>query len=91
MKQVKMEPQSVQLKAGGMAHVTITNGAPGLVDLVVAGKLQGVEAKLDHAKLKSGETATLTFRAVEGANSGVLNVQVEQTTQVLPVQIKIVE
>jgi hypothetical protein len=91
MKQVKMDPQSVQLKPGETAQVTITNGAPGPVDLVVYGKLAGVDTKFDRPKLKSGEKATLTFTAAKGAKSGALNVVVEQTTQTLPVQITIVE
>ncbi len=91
MTQVKMDPQSVQLKAGETAQVTITNGAPGPVDLVVMGKLPGIEAKLDQAKLKSGATATLTVRAAKAAKSGVLTVQVEQTTQTLPLPIKILD
>ncbi len=91
MNQVKMDPQSVQLKPGGTAAVKVTNGAPGPVDLILTGKITGVEAKFDHAKLKSGESATLTFHAGQTAQSGVITVQVEQTTQLLPVQVKFVE
>jgi hypothetical protein len=91
MKQVKMDPQSVKLKVGETAHVTVTSSAPGPVDLVVMGKLPGVETKFDEAKVKSGGTATLTVRAVKGAKSGLLTVQVDQTTQQLPLVVTIVE
>jgi len=91
MKQVKMEPQSVQLKVGATAEVAITNGAPGPVDLVVNGPLAGIEAKFDQSNVKSGAKATLTLHAVKGAKSGDLTVAVEPTTQVLTVQVKIVE
>ena len=91
MRQVKMEPQSVQLKVGATAEVAITNGAPGQIDLVVNGALPGIEAKFDQSNVKSGGKATLTLRAVKGAKSGDLTVAVEPTTQVLTVQVKIVE
>jgi hypothetical protein len=71
--------------------VTITNGAPGPVDLVVNGPLAGIETKFDQSNVKSGAKATLTLRAVKGARSGELTVAVEPTTQVLTVQVKIVE
>ncbi|MCU1236292.1 MAG: hypothetical protein JWP63_4259 [Candidatus Solibacter sp.] len=91
MNQVKMEPQSVELKEGESAKVTITSAAPGSVDLVVNGKLGSVEAKLDDAKVKSMGKAILTVHAGKGAKSGTLNVEVVQTTQTLPLQVKIVE
>jgi hypothetical protein len=53
--------------------------------------LPGVEAKLDRPLLQAGGKAILTLRAAKGAKSGVLNVQVEQTMQLLPIQITIVE
>jgi hypothetical protein len=91
MKQVKMEPQSVQLKVGATAELTITNGAPGPIDLTVNGPLPGIEAKFDPSNVKSGGKATLTLRAVKGAKSGDLTVAVEPTTQVLTIPVKIVE
>ena len=91
MTQVKMDPQSVRLKPGETARVTFSNSAPGPVDLVMTGKLAGIEARFDHSKVKPGEDATLTLRAAKEAKSGVLNVQVEQTTQTLPLHVTIVE
>jgi hypothetical protein len=91
MKQVKMDPQSVRLKAGESAKVTLTSSAPGPVDLLVVGRLDGVEAKFDDAKVKSGGSATLTVHAAKGAKSGLLTVRVDQTTQQLPLVITIVE
>jgi hypothetical protein len=92
MAQVKMEPGSVKVKPGATAQVSLTNTAPGSVDLVIAGKLAGIEAKLDHAKLKAGEKATLTVTASKTAKAGgTLTVQVEQTTQTLPLQVTILE
>ena len=91
MKQTKMEPQSVRLKVGESAEVTITNAAPGPATLNINGKLLGVEATFDEKNLKAGGKATLTVRAEKGAKSGMLNVVVEQTAQALPLQVTIVE
>ncbi len=60
MSQVKMDPQSMRLKGrrDGARHPD-RSSAPGPVDLVLNGRLAGVEAKFDDAKVKSGGTATL--------------------------------
>ncbi|MGD0774140.1 MAG: hypothetical protein ABSC05_15090 [Candidatus Solibacter sp.] len=90
-KQIQLDKNSVRLKPGESAEVTISNGAPGLTSLLLPGTLSGVEAKLDRSVLQVGGKAVLTLRAAKGAKSGVLNVQVEQTLQLLPIQITIVE
>jgi hypothetical protein len=46
---------------------------------------------LDVASVPAGGKAVLTLHAAKGAKSGVLNVQVEQTLQLLPIRITIVE
>jgi hypothetical protein len=53
--------------------------------------LPGVESKLDKSIIPGGGKAVLTLHAVKGAKSGVLNVQVELSGQLLPVQVTIVE
>ena len=90
-KQVQLDKDSVRLKPGETAQVTITNGAPGLTSLTVPTPLPGIEAKLDKSDLQAGEKAVLTLRAEKGPLSGVLNVRVVQTTQVLPIQITVVQ
>ena len=89
--QIQLDKDAVRLKAGESAEVTITNRAPGLMSLSVPAALPGLEAKLDKSTLSAGGKATLTLRAAKGAKSGVLNVQVELTMQLLPIQITIVE
>jgi len=91
MKQLKLEPQSVQLKEGESAQVTISSVAPGTVDLTISGKPPGVDGKFDVAKVPSMGKVTLTVKAAAGAKSGTLIVQVVQTTQLLPLEVKIVE
>jgi hypothetical protein len=90
-KQIQLDKSVVRLKTGESAEVTITNSAPGPMSVSVPAALPGLEAKLDRGTLPAGGKATLTLRAAKGAKSGVLNVQVEPTMQLLPLQITIVE
>ena len=90
-KQVQLDRSAVRLKPGESAEVTISSAAPGEVLLLLPEAFPGVEAKLDKSALPAGGKATLTLRAAKGAKSGVFNVQVEQTMQLLPIQIAIVE
>jgi hypothetical protein len=89
LKQVKVDKSSVSLKAGESAQVTIANGAPGVMNISVTGKIAGVEGKLDRNSLKSGEQAKLTILAGAGAKSGVLTIVVEQTSEYIPIQIEV--
>ena len=86
---VKADKDSVTLKPGESDTVTIRNGAPGIMDISVAGKIPGVEAKLDHVNLKIGDQAVLTLQAGDGAKSGLVSIKVEQTGQVIPIQVSI--
>ena len=87
--QVKADKASVSLKAGETGQVTITNGAPGTMNISLTGSVPGLEVKLDRTVLNTGEKAVLTVRAGNDAKSGVLSVQVEQTNQVIPIQVAI--
>jgi hypothetical protein len=87
--QVKADKSVVSLKPGIEEQVTITNGAQGLVSLELTGKLPGVDVKLDRMNLAAGEKAILTLRAGSDAQPGVLSLRVEQTNQVIPIQVKI--
>jgi hypothetical protein len=86
---VKADKASVTLKAGESEQVTITNGAPGAMNISLTGTLPGVEVKLDRTILNAGEKAVLTVQAGADAKSGVLSIQVEQTNQVIPIQVGI--
>jgi hypothetical protein len=90
-KQIQLDKNAVRLKAGESAEVTISNSAPGPMALSLSPALSGIEVKLDKATIPAGGKVVLTLRAAKGAKSGVLNVQVEQTLQVFPIQIAIVE
>jgi hypothetical protein len=87
--QVKADKASVSLKVGESEQVIVTNSAPGTMNISVTGSLPGVEVKLDRTVLNTGEKAVLTFQASNEAQSGVLSIQVEQTNQVIPIQVAI--
>ena len=53
--------------------------------------LPGIEASWTSLAVPASGKSVLTLRATKGAKSGVLNVKVEQTLQMLPIQIAIVE
>jgi hypothetical protein len=89
MSLVKADKDSVSLKPGQSENVTIRNGAPGIMDIQLVGTVPGVEAKLDHANLKVGDQAVLTLQAGDGARSGIVNIKVEQTGQVIPVKVSV--
>jgi hypothetical protein len=87
--QVKADKTAVSLKAGESDQVTISNSAQGPMSISIMGAPPGVEVKLDRMDLKSGEKALLTFRAGADAKPGILSIRVEQTNQVIPIQVSI--
>jgi hypothetical protein len=87
--QVKADKQSLTLKPGEPQQVTITNSAPGLINISLYSSTPGVEVKIDRSQLKAGEKATLTFRASGAARPGTVNIQVDQTNQIIPIQVSI--
>jgi hypothetical protein len=86
---VQLDKKSVTLKPGKSETVTIANGAPGTMKISLGARPAGVEGKLDHTSLKAGEKAALTLRAAKNAKPGILNVVVEQTGQILPIQVNV--
>jgi hypothetical protein len=87
--QVKADKSVVSLKPGGEEQVTLTNSAQGPLTLALTGTLPGVNVKLDHMNIGAGEKAIVALRAGTGAKPGVLSLRVEQTNQVIPIQVKI--
>jgi hypothetical protein len=84
-----VDKESVSLKAGESEQVTITNSAPGIVNISLVGSVPGVEVKLDRTALNAGGKAMLALRAGNGAKPGTLSIQVEQTNQIIPIQVAI--
>jgi hypothetical protein len=87
--QVKLDKNQVELKPGVSETVTITNGAPGAMTLLIRTPIPGIATRLDKSALQSGEKAVLTMTANAAAVSGSLEVQVEPIGQVLPIQVSV--
>jgi hypothetical protein len=87
LKQVRADKESVRLKAGQPEQVTITNFAPGPMDISVFGAIAGVEAKIDQANLKIGGKAVLTLIANRRVENGLLTIRVEQTGELIPIRV----
>ena len=87
--QVKADKPVVSLRPGEPEQVTVTNGAHDPVTLSLTGTLPGVDVKLDRMNLGSGEKAIVTLQAGNTAKSGVLSLRVEQTNQVIAIQVRI--
>lgn len=89
LSQVKADKPAVSLKQGEPQQVTLTNSAQGSVTISLTGTVPGVDIKLDRMNLGAGEKAVVTLQAGNNAKPGVLSLRVEQTNQVIPIQVKI--
>ena len=88
-KQVRLNKNEVSIAAGESAEVLITNSAPGAMDLSVKALSAGVEAKLEKTRLQSNETGVLKIGTTKQAQPGVVNLVVEQTGQIIPIQVNL--
>ena len=88
---VKADKETVELKAGMSEKVTISNSAPGNMDLTIVGRIPGIEATLDHTQLKVGDRAILTLKASDKPQPGLVSIRVEQTGLVIPIQVMVPE
>jgi hypothetical protein len=88
---VKVDKDAVDLKPGETAKVTIINASSGFMSVVIQTALDGLDVTPERLELKAQGNAVLTLRATATAKSGSLTLQVEQTNQVIPIQVKIPE
>jgi hypothetical protein len=86
---IKLDKTVAHLKPGASDQVTISNNAQGAVSIALTGTVPGVDVKLDHMDIKSGEKAVLSFRAGNNPQPGTVTIRVEQTNQIFPIQITI--
>jgi len=87
LKFVQADPTSVTLKPGEAQTVTIHNSAPGNLTIGIFGRIPGVDVTIDHLRLKVGDQAVLTLQATEAARPGTISVRVEETGQLIPIQV----
>ncbi|HJZ95679.1 MAG TPA: hypothetical protein VKE70_04190 [Candidatus Solibacter sp.] len=88
-KQVQVNKEELEIGAGDSAEVTFANTAPGTMDLVVFTAPDGIDARLDKSSLASNQKTALKIKTSIDAKPGVLQIRVEQTGQLIPIQIKL--
>jgi hypothetical protein len=86
---VRADKQAVTLKTGDSAQVKFTNTAQGILNLKVMDPAKGFEAKLDRTSLKPEGTAVLTIAAGPDARTGLVNIKVEQTGEVIAIKVAV--
>jgi len=88
-RQIQVDKNEIELWAGDAAVVVVANSAPGDMEVKVFSAPDGVDAKLDKTTLKSKEKAVLKINTEKEARAGVVQLRVEQTGQLIPIQIKL--
>ena len=86
---IKIDKDTVELKPGESAQITITNTAPGPMTVQVSGKITGIEAALDNGSLKANAKAVLTVKAGDAAVSGTLTIFVTPIQQSIPIHVNV--
>lgn len=89
LNKITADKKVVNLKAGESAQVTLTNRASGLMSISLVGSISGVEVKLDRVNLSAGESALVSLRTTDAAKSGTLSIQVNETNEIIPIQVNI--
>jgi hypothetical protein len=89
MNKIKADKTSIALKPGESADVSFSNSATGFMSVSVYTRTPGIEVKPERADVKPGGKATFTLKAVGGAASSVVSLRVDQTGELIPIQIKI--
>ncbi len=86
---VHAEKSEVLLNPGETANIMIDNGMKGPIRLSIQGKVEGVEALLDHDTVPAGEKATLTVKAAKGAKSGTITVMAPAIGKSMPIRVTV--
>jgi hypothetical protein len=88
-KLVQVDKTEVQLGADESAEVTVANTAPGTMDIKIQAAPDGVDAKLEKTGLEANEKTKLTIKTGKQAHGGTVQLRVEQTGQLIPIQVKL--
>ena len=89
LSKVKADKAVLSLHAGQSGEVTLTNSADGPMTVSVTGRIPGVDVKLDRLNIEAGGKAVVSIATEDDAKPGTVNIQVEQTNEIIPIQIKI--
>jgi hypothetical protein len=82
--QVKADTERVTIKTGESGHFKVTNGAPGPMSLTVYNASPGLEVAIRPKELPAGGSAEVTVKA---AKAGTVQLRVDQTNQIIAVQV----
>ena len=89
LKQVKVNKEEIEIWPGDSTEVTVANTAPGTLNLLLPSMPDGVEAVLEKTSLNANESTTLKIKTTKDVRPGTLELRVEQTGQLIPIQIKL--
>jgi hypothetical protein len=85
---IKADKESVDAKPNTTQQVTISNGTPGSVSLVLHQNLPGWEVSFDKANLNPGEKAVATFKTGDNPHGGEIQIMVNPFGQIITLQSK---
>jgi hypothetical protein len=86
---IKVDRQSLALKAGESGQLTLSNTAPGAMTIACV-KTQGLEVTPDRMELKAGEKAAVTVKALAGApKTSALYFKIEPTMEQVVVKVTV--
>ncbi len=88
-RQVQVDKTEVQLWAGDSAEVNVGNSAPGDMEVRVFSMPEGVDARLPKTTLHANEKVKLKISTAKEARSGVVQLRVEQTGQLIAIEVKL--
>lgn len=88
LNKVRVDRDSVVLKPGGTAQVTITNETPGTITLSTFQVLPDIEVTLDKATLNKGEKTVVTLKGRENPNTGMIGFRVDPTGEIVSFDVK---
>jgi hypothetical protein len=89
MGKVKPDRNELNLDAGESGEVTLTNTALGPMGISLIGDIPGVDVKVDRVNLNADEKAVISVITHSGAQSGTLSIRIEQTNEIIPIQINV--
>jgi hypothetical protein len=94
MNKVKPDKSSVALKRGESAEVSFSNNATGFVGVALYTPIPGLEVSPARVDVKPGGKASFTLKVAAGANVSTeapasVTFKVEQTGELIPVEVKI--
>ncbi|HTS62338.1 MAG TPA: hypothetical protein VMH28_09945 [Candidatus Acidoferrales bacterium] len=87
-KQIQVNKKEVSLSPGESVEILVANSAPGAMGVSVRAAPAGVEANLDKNSIGANQNSVLTIRAAKDFKPGLIDLEVQQTGQIISIQVK---